>query len=186
MHRGQRAGKWRKGVLRGAASPKQHPPSPVRRTHLQTRKIDFRQARREPAGHDSSPGEALPSISARRQRGLRLPLSLERAISFASRSRSGHGSLPAGRSRRFGKHAGSIALRLSGSGGLPLIKEELAGSSAPRLQRRSGKHSESPTPRLPRPKGVRPSPSPMPSDPRTRRWTWAGGLPACIPRERGP
>ena len=33
--------------------PITRPPSPVRRTHLQTRKIDLRQALRELAGHDS-------------------------------------------------------------------------------------------------------------------------------------
>ncbi|MBQ5727682.1 MAG: hypothetical protein IIV56_01990, partial [Mailhella sp.] len=44
---------------------------------------------------------------SRRQRGLRLPLSLERAIPFASRSRSGHGSLPAGRARRFESRPGA-------------------------------------------------------------------------------
>ena len=93
----------RRGMEGGApwgGSPKQHPPSPVRRTHLQTRKIALRQAGREPAGYDSNAAPALSLTS-------RLPL-------------------PGGLTTRkvrltYGKHAGSVALRLQGSGGLPLI-----------------------------------------------------------------
>ena len=63
-------------------SPKQHPPSPVWKTQLQTRQIDFRQALREPRRSDTPGSGGLPcSIPA-----------LERAIPFETRSR------PAGQS----------------------------------------------------------------------------------------
>ena len=64
------------GAGGGTPFPITRPPSPVRRTHLQTRKIDFRQARREPAGHDSRPGETLPQsqLTASAAFALRSPL----------------------------------------------------------------------------------------------------------------
>ena len=49
---GVAGGGW-KGVLRGAASPKQHPPSPVWKTHHLKSKTDLRQALREPQRSDT-------------------------------------------------------------------------------------------------------------------------------------
>ncbi len=53
-HSGVAGGGW-KGVLRGAASPKQHPPSPVRRTHHLKRKSERTQ---------STPGASRPDTHA--------------------------------------------------------------------------------------------------------------------------
>ncbi len=115
-HSGVAGGGW-KGVLRGAASPKQHPPSPVRRTHHLKRKYERTQSRpgatapRQNPRLASTPGASaprrqgsggLPLIpSSRRKRDLRLLLSLERATLFEKRSRPALPSLPSARATPF-------------------------------------------------------------------------------------